>query len=64
METHGGGRREEEGGRVCVRGAGGGGRAVLIGTEDRGQEERRSRGETGSPPALRWLTLLNDASLS
>lgn len=41
-------------------------RAVLIGTEDRGQEKegKRNRGETGSPQALGWLTLPNDPSLS
>ena len=57
--------RGEEGRVEERRGAG----PVLIGTEDRGQERKtekgkRSGGETGSPRALRWLTLLNDASLS
>lgn len=28
------------------------------------KKEKRSTGETGSPQALGWLTLLNDASLS
>lgn len=44
-----------------------GSRAVLIGTEDRGQEEKKEQqrtGETGSPRALQWCTLLNDASRS
>lgn len=56
METHKGGRGAD----------GEESRTVLIGTEDRGQEERRRRREeeTGSPQALRWPTLLNDASLS
>lgn len=54
---------------MCVCGERGS-RAVLIGTEDRGQEDRGRReeewprGETGSPRALQWLTPLNDACLS
>lgn len=39
METHRG-----EGGGEVGGGGGGGGRAVLIGTEDRGQEERKEKG--------------------